>query len=411
VAVLVLGYSGYYLCRSNLSVALPLVAAEMAARGSDLESARVALGGVVSAGVLAYAVGKFLSGGVTEWMGGRRGFLAGMLGSALCTVAFALGGTLPFFSLAWSANRLVQSLGWVGMVKIVSRWFPWSRYGGVMGVVSLSYLFGDAAARQAMGLLIDLGVGWRGVFHAAAGSLLGILVVSALVLRESPRQIGEAEPEEGARGLVAGDPDGPRRLAGILLPLLRSRAFLLVCVLSLGVTLLRESFNTWTPTYFTSALGLAPGAAAARSALFPLLGGVSVLLCGFAGDRVGRGGRALVIVLGLGGAALALAALAARPEGGPAGPAVALVALVAFLLIGPYSYLAGAIALDLGGKRASALACGIIDGVGYLAGVLAGAGIAGASVAWGWGGAFALLAGVALATTLVAVLFLLQERG
>ena len=47
---------------------------------------------------------------------------------------------------------------------------------------------------------------------------------------------------------------------------------------------------------------------------------------------------------------------------------------MAFLLIGPYSYLAGAISLDFGGKRGGATACGIIDGVGYLGGVLAGEG-------------------------------------
>ncbi len=33
VALMLVGYSGYYLCRSNLSVALPLIADELAARG------------------------------------------------------------------------------------------------------------------------------------------------------------------------------------------------------------------------------------------------------------------------------------------------------------------------------------------------------------------------------------------
>ena len=67
--------------------------------------------------------------------------------------------------------------------------------------------------------------------------------------------------------------------------------------------------------------------------------------------------------------------------------ALVLVAAVAFLLIGPYSYLAGAISLDFGGKRGGATACGIIDGVGYLfGGVLAGKVIASLSVAIGWQG-------------------------
>src|SRR2546430_696812 len=40
-----------------------------------------------------------------------------------------------------------------------------------------------------------------------------------------------------------------------LLPLLRSRAFLLVCLLSFTCTIIRESFNTWTPVYLRDHLG------------------------------------------------------------------------------------------------------------------------------------------------------------
>ena len=40
-----------------------------------------------------------------------------------------------------------------------------------MGVISLSFLFGDALARSFMGCLIDAGLGWRGVFWVAAGVL------------------------------------------------------------------------------------------------------------------------------------------------------------------------------------------------------------------------------------------------
>ena len=80
---------------------------------------------------------------------------------------------------------------------------------------------------------------------------------------------------------------------------------------------------------------------------------------------------------------------------------------MAFLLIGPYSYLAGAISLDLGGKRGGATACGIIDGVGYLfGGVLAGKVIARLSETLGWQGVFVMLAGVAGATAMVAAWFL-----
>jgi OPA family glycerol-3-phosphate transporter-like MFS transporter len=89
---------------------------------------------------------------------------------------------------------------------------------------------------------------------------------------------------------------------------------------------------------------------------------------------------------------------------------VALVTLVAFLMIGPYSYLAGAISLDFGGKQGSATASGLIDGAGYLGGVLAGNSFASVAVMWGWKGAFASLAAIALLSSVAAGVYLHHQR-
>jgi OPA family glycerol-3-phosphate transporter-like MFS transporter len=84
---------------------------------------------------------------------------------------------------------------------------------------------------------------------------------------------------------------------------------------------------------------------------------------------------------------------------------VALVTLVGFLMIGPYSYLAGAISLDLGGKKGSATTSGIVDGVGYLGGILAGDSVARLSIAYGWQGAFTILAVVVWLTSIVSLFY------
>ena len=86
--------------------------------------------------------------------------------------------------------------------------------------------------------------------------------------------------------------------------------------------------------------------------------------------------------------------------------------LVAFLLIGPYSYLAGAISLDFGGKQGCATAAGLIDGVSYLAGVLSGSTMAHLAVSYGWNAMFLLLAGVAFCSSAVAAasLWMLRAR-
>jgi OPA family glycerol-3-phosphate transporter-like MFS transporter len=409
LSLLVAGYAGYYFCRSNLSVTMPLLIADLGRRGTAPDAARVMLGSVASLGVLAYAIGKFPSGGLADLLGGRRNFLFGMAGSIAFTLTFAASGAIPLFTLAWMGNRLVQSLGWAGVVKIASKWFSFRSYGTVMAIVSLSYLFGDALARQFMALLIQQGLGWRGVFCASAVLLAALLVACVFFLRESPAEIGEAEPSANPLNPFAasGDERPSKNLRALLRPFFSSRVFWLACALSLGTTVLRETFGLWTPTYFVQQAGMSVAEAAAKSALFPLTGGVSVILCGWLSDRLGRGGRASVMLAGLLLSVFALLALGAA-AGSTFWP-VALVAIVAFLIVGPYSFLAGAISLDFGGKQRSGTASGLIDGVGYLGGVLSGDSMARISVAHGWNGAFLVLAGIAALSTLAAFAFLRHE--
>jgi len=412
VVLMVLGYSGYYLCRSNLSVAMPMIISDLGSRGIPIDLARIRLGTIASLGVLAYALGKFPSGAAADFLGGRRNFLTGMIGSVVFTVLFALGGGLPVFTLAWIGNRLVQSLGWAGMVKVTSRWFSFSSYGMAMGVISLSYLFGDAASREFMALLIGGGLGWRAIFLVTAAVLLALFLLNSALLRESPAQLGLEEPRPNPLNLFAheGEQPTPADVKSLLRPYLLSKTFWLVCMMSLGMTLVRETFNLWTPTYFTDAVGLAKAAAAHNSALFPLVGGLSVLLSGFLSDRLGPNGRAATILLGLLLTACTLFALAYLNPGRSTALPVALVTLVGFLMIGPYAFLGGAVSLDFGGKCGSGTASGIIDGVGYLGGVLAGDSIARISVAYGWNGAFEILACATLVTSLVAAAYLIDQR-
>jgi len=383
----------------------------LAARGIPVSVATIQMGSIASLGVLAYAFGKFPSGTVGDFLGGKRNFLLGMLGSVVFTVLFALGGGLPIFTLAWIGNRLVQSLGWAGVVKVTSRWFSYSTYGTAMGIISLSYLFGDAASRQFLAILIARGMGWRGLFLTAGGTLAVVAVLNQLVLKESPREVGLVEPATNPSNIFReeGEKHRPASLSHLLKPLLGSGVFWLVCLLSFGFTIVRETFNIWTPTYFTQAVGLSTATAAGSSALFPLFGGISVLAAGFLSDRLGNKGRAAIIFYGLLLSGVALLALANVKFGSfKAGPLL-LVAAVAFLILGPYSYLAGAIALDFGGKQGSATASGFIDGVGYLGGVLAGNSVAHVSVAYGWKGAFTSLAVVAWLSSLAAAAYLVHQ--
>jgi sugar phosphate permease len=403
VVLLFCGYAACYYCRADLSVATPLIADELARRGFSHGEALVRIGGITSLGVAAYAVGKLFLTGLGDYWGGRRNFLIGVGGAAVFTLLFALSGGLPLFTVAWIGNRLTQSVGWAGLIKVSSKWFNYSSYGSIAGLLSISYLVGDAAARDQMGMLLEHHYGWRTLFVFAAVVAAVALLANFLWLRESRVDEGHPEAEPNPLNLFSAGESRPASVAALLGPLLKSRAFLLVCVLSFACTIVRETFNSWTPVYLRDYAGYGVGESARISAIFPAVGAVSVLLAGWLSDRLGLTGRSLLMTFGLLTAAVALLVLTSVPSG-PAGAvmSVTLIAVVAFGLLGPYSYLGGAFALDFGGKQASAASSGIIDGIGYLGGVLAGDSVARLAVNYGWRGVFVALAVVTAAAAVSA---------
>ena len=401
LALLFGGYASLYFCRADLSVATPLLIEDLGAHGLDHAAALVRLGSIASLGVLAYALGKLLLCGLGDYWGGRISFLIGLGGATAFTLFFSRGNTTLVFSLGWFGNRLTQSIAWAGLIKVSSKWFDYSSYGMIIGILSISYLIGDAAARQGMGMLIGHGFGWRALFYFAAAVAAVWFIANALLLRESRVQAGHAEARTNPLNLFAASESRPGSLAELALPLLRSRSFRLVCLLSLGCTIIRETFNIWTPVYLRDYLGYSLSDAAGMSAVFPGVGAVSVLFSGWLSDRLGVNGRALIMCVGLAATALALLVLTSM-HASTVGPLLPLAAIgtIAFCLLGPYSYLGGAFALDFGGKQASAVSSGVIDGIGYLGAVAAGDSVARISVNFGWQGVFVALAAVSAAAAL-----------
>jgi sugar phosphate permease len=402
--LLFLGYASCYFCRSNLSVAAPLLADELERRGVSHADAIVSIGTMASCGVFAYALGKWFLTSLGDYWGGKRNLLIATGGATAFTLLFASGSSLPLFTFAWIGNRLTQSIGWSALVKVSSKWFNYSRYGTIAAILTCSYLVGDAAARQSMGLLLHYGLTWRGLFLFGAGVAGSMFLANLFLLRESRTDEGHAEAVANPHNLFANASSPPRSFAALVLPLLRSRAFLLVCLLGFASTTVRETFNTWTPVYLRDFLGYGVGRAAVLSAIFPGVGALSVLLAGWASDRLGPNCRALLLALGLSATAVALAILTSlRPASAGLVLPVVMIGVIAFCLLGPYAFLPGAFALDFGGRQAGAVASGLVDGTGYLGGVLAGTVMARLSVAFGWGGVFITLAGVSAVAALGAL--------
>ncbi len=365
LAVLVFGYIGVYLCRKNFSVAIPMLE-------NAFGASKERLGEIASLSTIAYVAGKFGFGVVIDRIGGRACFLTSLLLVALFGIWGGLAPTLGVLTLAYSGNRLAGSAGWGSMVKLVPDWFPTRWHAFAMAVLSLGFVFGGVCATLLAGWIAGVsGNDWRWVMGGPSLVLLVIVAVCWLIL---PREAGTTRtsspsppPEHHASTAE------PRFQWAQIRDLFRIRQFWVVCALSFTLTLLRETFNTWTVDFFTTEWGseISNRMAAFLSTPFDALGALGILLLGWVFGRVTPQARKMLLVLILALLGVVLFFLPAMARQGLAVATIA-VGVVGFLTYGPYSLLAGVLALEIRGRGYVATVAGLVDGAGYLAAIFAG---------------------------------------
>jgi sugar phosphate permease len=393
---LVVAYGAFYLCRANVEAAFPLLR-------EDFGFTKTQLGELSSVAVAVYAIGKVVMGTLGDVIGGKRLMQLAMAGSVLATFAFGASGSLGAFILFAALNRFFQSGGWSGAVHVVARRFASERHGTVMGVLSTSYELGNVVALGLCALITWAFAGWRPLFFvnpvllAAAGLFLSLSLPAPQAAPPAPAAAKASPPAGSEPGLEA-------RPAQIIATLSKKPAFWLAVLLSVLLTFLRVGFLTWTPTYLAELSRAAghPGvsAAIAKSGIFSAAGVVVALSVGTISDSFGPGRRAPVMAASL---VVVVALIVVLAHGGLRSQTAGalLIGGVGLFLLGPYSLLAGALALDVSGDRGVATAAGIIDGAGYLGASAAGVVLGSFADRWGWSAAFDILAAAALAATLV----------
>lgn len=186
LGVLVAGYIGVYLCRKNYAVAVPLLREEFGATKEEI-------GRIASAGTLAYAIGKMILCPLADRFGGRRCFFASLWVVAGFGLASAFAPTLGALAMVYALNRFGGSVAWASMVKQVPPWFGPRNLALALAVLSLSYVFGGAAAVALAGVVADAsGQSWRAVMGVPAVFVLLLLAGAWWLLPRDPAAVNGA---------------------------------------------------------------------------------------------------------------------------------------------------------------------------------------------------------------------------
>ena len=384
VAALSLGYIGIYLCRKNLSVAVPLLQ-------QHFHVTKQQVGGIASAGTLAYAGGKLCTGFVVDRIGGPLGFFAAIFAVALFGAATAFSPTLGVVMALYAGNRFAGAAGWGAMVKIVPTWFGTARTASVIAIMSLSYVLGGAAALLVAREIVEHGFGWRAVMGLPSIVAILCLIVCVFTVRAGPLHPREKKTEGASRAAF--------------FELVRKRQFLVACGISFAITLMREAVNNWSVDFLVDVQG--KGGSVANAALgsigFDLAGAVAILVNGFVYDRLSARGRGRLMAVNL---IVLVIALVVLPNAAQSSLVLGgiLLGAIGLLVYGPFSLLSGVIAVETGGAQLAATAAGVIDGVGYLAAVLAGSVLGRIIDFGGYGLGFRVLAALVAMAVVLALL-------
>ena len=377
-------YAGYYLTRQSLNVAKVVLA------DGPLQVAREQLGRIDATYLSVYSCGQFLFGPLADRYGPRKVLLGGMGLSVLAAVGFGLSSTLAAFVAFAALQGIAQSTGWSATSKAMSSWFSLRERGRVLGWWCTHYTAGAAVSNpfagwlmDHWGLLVPAGVAgygvvpfWPAAFWGPAGALCVIMILTWLLLRNRPEDVGLPPIEDyhsGPESRVSQKeslpalPTGSWQLIG---EVLATPGVWLLAIAYFPIKLSRYALYLWGPMFVKESLGADIFTSAMTSTWMPIGGMVGIIASGYISDKVFQARRAPVIVLSLLATAAVMLAGLSHIQSLPL--MCGYFFLIGVFLYGPDSMVSATAAIDFGTKRGAGAATGFVNGVGSAGAILGG---------------------------------------
>jgi sugar phosphate permease len=354
-----LTYGAFYFCRTNISAAVPGLKASVADGGLGLSGADV--GWILASLKIAYGLGQFVNGQLSEQISPRVMLAVGMFGSAALNVLFGFSTGFYFLLFIWATNGFCQSMGWTPCIRVTANWVPVFRRGRAIGIIGTGY-------QITLGLTILIAsqsaelLGWRGALYVPAVLLALTGVFMLICLRDSPgERVGGSDVEKkhpissAARVSV---------LEGLYWTLYNPTLWLLGLALGL-LNACRYGFLDWGVTHLMETQDIKVGKAGLQFFVIAIGATAGSYLSGWATDRFFGSRRApmiciLMVVLG------ALCLIYDWMARSSAAGTMVMLVVVGFCIYGPQVLLVGTAPADLAHRGTSAAAAGFVNFMGYM---------------------------------------------
>ncbi|KAI3647980.1 hypothetical protein MP228_008201 [Amoeboaphelidium protococcarum] len=453
---LIFGYCAYYFNRTQLTVTLPLLIKSMP---SIAQNGKALFGIILSIGYFTFAIGKLFHGVMIDNFGGSFVFKYGLVLSIFFNFAFACAGNLipsnndqsddvikqqsvvvlRLMTVCWAMGRFFQAAGYGSMIDVLSNWYPLQFHGRVFGYASLSYNLGDVVIRVMLGSVMTYLTDstevtdsqqaltlWQDIFDISVvlSSIFG--AASLWYLRDSPSDYGLSADFNSTPATTTTSRQKPKQSSGgggILQKIMkysRNGKFVMLVVMCVCLTLLREIFLTWTSVYFADQFKLQESQAAILSMVFPLFGTVSALIGGIVVDYGQTLSQKSRILLQMNVAVLlSLVIVALSHSSANVGFMAILLSLAAFCLVAPFSLVTGVFCMLIndssannntdsqagGNSHGSGFVVGFVNAVGNLGAIFAGHQIGLVADTYGWQSVWNICVVIAAVSSVAAFLY------
>jgi MFS transporter, OPA family, glycerol-3-phosphate transporter len=361
-------YTSYYLCRYNFSLANKSIADEFHFTKSDMSS-------IISAQLLAYAIGQIVNGLLTDRIGGKRAMLIGAAGTVTMNLLF---GAASFWGILWlfvvlrSIDGYMQAFGAPGFIKINAAWFSKTERGTFAGIFGFMINLGRFGIFKLGPMLLAgfvfLGMWqvpplhWRWLFWIPAGIATLVAILLAIFVKDTPEQARFTDVHAGEEDHANVD---VRSEVAVVFEKIVSNPSVWIIALAYSCTgAVRQCIDQWFPRYLQEVQHLDMNAAQFQwtGFLIPFVASAGSLLSGFISDRLFNGRRAPV-ASGIYFIEVVVILLAAQAHSVNA--VVISFIVISFTVNSTHSLLGPAAAMDIGGRKMAGFASGVIDSFQY----------------------------------------------
>lgn len=392
-----IGYSLYYVVRSNFSFSTPFLQKELGLSVSQI-------GFLTSLMLIAYGLSKGVMSALADKFNPKLFMAFGLVSCAVVNIFFGFSSAFWMFAGLVLLNGVFQGMGVGPSYITIANWFPRRERGLFGGLWNISHNIGGGLVAPIAGVgLAVLGLQyWQAAVYVVPAGLVVLGAVIVLLLgKGSPKAeglppLGEMVPEDGLAVPLQPTKQAPEDMSALQIfttYVMRNKNVWYVSLVDVFVYMVRFGMLSWLPIYLTTVKNFSKEEMGVAFLFFEWAAIPSTLAAGWLSDRFLRGRRMPLAIICM---AMIFVCLVGYWKSDSVVMVTVFASIVGCLIYVP-QFMASVHAIDVVPPFAVGSAVGLRGFMSYVVGASLGTSLFGIAVDHlGWNAGFYLLMGAVI---------------